>query len=135
MSQTVKAPPLVDFGCIRCERPIGAYVLEPQRDGSIVPIDPAGHPIPGAIPDIDWTGAIPVAHTRRLYAEPRYGSARRRKGPRTGTRLSVDHFEGRWYVRVKCKCGRDEKLGARRLDELLFDTEDVLRLRKGIVYL
>jgi hypothetical protein len=50
-------------------------------------------------------------------------------------RLSIETFDRRVYLRVVCKCGRDEKLGREKLQEALFDANDVLRLRDGMLYL
>jgi hypothetical protein len=112
-------PPEAECGCIRCWRRFGPYTLEAQADGSIALIDPAGRP----------------SHLPGRYWEPRNGSTRRRKGPRTGTRLENEFFEGRSYLRVICKCGRNEKLGREELRERLFDEDGVLRVRDGVLYI
>jgi hypothetical protein len=38
--------------------------------------------------------------------------------PRTGTGLSQETYEGVGYVRIRCKCGRDEKLRIRKYLDL-----------------
>jgi hypothetical protein len=114
----------VECACRRCGRSFGRHVLEGQNDGSVVPIDPAGRPMFG--------GDLVLGE--RHYAEPRYGSTRRRKGPRKGTGLYGEYFEGRHYLRVICKCGRNEKLGRQAFDAALFDEEGRLRLRDGVLY-
>jgi hypothetical protein len=50
-------------------------------------------------------------------------------------RLSVETFDRRVYLRILCKCGRNEKLGRQKLDEALFDTNGDVRLRDGVLYL
>ena len=113
--------PEVECACIRCERRFGLHVLEPQDDGSIVPIEPVGRPA--------------FAFAGKSYRwEPMYGWTRQRRGPRTGTGLYNETFGGRSYLRVICKCGRNEKLGRRKLDETLFDEDGHLRLRDGVLY-
>jgi len=140
MGAHVNTPPEVKCGCIRCGRSFGPYVLEPQSDRSIVPIDPAGG-LPGlvtpeiAMKRIPLWGEVPVPVLRQWRREPMYGSTRRRKGPRTGTRLQNEFFEGRHYLRVVCKCGRNEKLGPEKLDAALFDAGGRLQLRDGVLYL
>lgn len=32
------------------------------------------------------------------------------RGPRTGAGLYLESFEGRSYLRMRCKCGRNEKV-------------------------
>ncbi len=119
----------VECACIRCSRRFGRYFLEVQNDTKeIVPVDPAGRPAGFMIP-------VGLFRSAPAYWEPRYGWTRRRKGSRTGTGLHLELFEGRTYVRVKCKCGRNEKLGAKKLDAVLFDSEGELRLRDGVLYL
>lgn len=126
----------VECACIKCNGRFGMYVLEAQSDDTIVPTDPAGRPSAGWVPNVDWSGLFPVARPRRLYWEPRYGSTRRRKGPRTGTGLHLESFGGRLYLRVICKrCRRNEKLGRETLDAALFDAEGRVRLRDGVLYL
>ena len=110
--------PEVECACIRCGRRFGPYMLEPQNDRSITLIEPAGRP--SVVPGYYW--------------EPRYGSTRRRKGPRTGTGLQVETFSDRPYLRVVCKCGRNENLGRRKLDEMMFDDEGNVRLRDDVLY-
>jgi hypothetical protein len=138
MGAHVNTPPEVRCGCVRCGRSFGPYILEPQSDRSIVPIDPAGRP--GIVtPEIAMKrtllGEVPVPVLRRRRWEPMYGSTRRRKGPRTGTGLRSEFFEGRSYLRVVCKCRRNEKLGPEELDRRMFDGDGVLRLRDGVLYL
>jgi hypothetical protein len=41
-----------------------------------------------------------------------------RTRPRTGTGLYYEAFEDRSYIRVICKCGRNEKLGTKALGAL-----------------
>jgi len=131
----------VDFACARCERPFGRYFLEAQDDGSICPVDPSGHPF-GAIPKygtqrVPGFGAISIIRWVPTYWEPRYGWTRRRKGPRprTGTGLHPETFGGRHYLRVICKCGRNEKLRPEKLDAALFHPDGSLRLRDGVLFL
>jgi hypothetical protein len=50
-------------------------------------------------------------------------------------RLSIETFDRRVYLRILCKCGRNEKLGRELLHETMFDGNDVLRLRDGVLYL
>jgi hypothetical protein len=131
--------PSVECGCARCGRSFGPFVLEPQSDRSIVPIDPAGRPGPRtpeiAMKRIPLWGEMPVPVLRQWRWEPMYGSSRRRKGPRTGTGPRPESFGERRYLRVVCKCGRNEKLGREKLDAALFDAGGRLQLRDGVLYL
>lgn len=114
----------VECGCIRCFRPFGPYTLEGAEDGGLWPIDHRD----------DGFGRVLGVNT---YLGAEDG---RRKGPRTGSGLYVESFGSesfgfRAFLRVKCKCGRNEKLGRTKLDEALFDGEGNLRLRDGVLYL
>jgi hypothetical protein len=133
-------PPEVLFGCERCSRST-TYVLEPQPDGSLWPIDPAGQPTNIIFAEVDMvqvlTGeSVPVPRVKRLVRQPLYGSTKRRKGPATADwpRLRSERFDGRTYLRVTCKCGRNDKLGQQKLDELMFYADGTLRLLDGDVH-
>ena len=43
------------------------------------------------------------------------------RGPRTGVGISPEPFGGRAYYRIRCKCGRDEKLSAMKLPPVCGD--------------
>jgi hypothetical protein len=119
----------VECACIRCRRQFGDYILVTQDDGSTLPFDPAGHPwFPKDLPPA-------LQLLQRPDWEPRLPSTRRPGNPRVGTGLHIERFGDRTYVRVICKCGRNEKLGSRKLHETLFDDEGLLRLRDGVLYL
>lgn len=51
--------------------------------------------------------------------------------PRTGTGLSAETYDGVGYVRIRCKCGRDEKLRIEKYLELPVVEEPV----EPVVYL
>jgi hypothetical protein len=109
----------------RCGRSFGSYVLDADDDGSIFPWDRA-RLAPVAI--AFWGKRIISAW------QPQDGSSRQLKGPRVGTGLYGETFEGRRYVRVICKRGRNEKIGMAKLAALMFDADDQLRLRDGVLY-
>jgi hypothetical protein len=46
------------------------------------------------------------------------------RGPRTGTGVYLEDHAGRFYNRVKCRCGRDERVPARKV-ELQADSDVV----------
>jgi hypothetical protein len=117
---------VIEFRCAQCGRTFGPYVLEADDDGSVFPWDRAR--------------LAPVAIAIRgkrivLPWQPQDGSTRQLKGPRTGTGLYGETFEGRRYVRVICKHGRNEKIGMAKLDALMFDADGRLRLQGDAVRL
>jgi hypothetical protein len=116
---------VVECRCARCRiRSFGSYVLDADDNGSIFPWDRARlAPVAVAI----WGKRIV------LPWQPQDGSTRQLKGPRTGTGLYGETFEGRRYVRAVCKCGRNEKIGMAKLDALMFDADGALRLRDGVL--
>jgi hypothetical protein len=117
---------VVECGCARCGRSFGPYVLDADDDGSIFPWDRA-RLAPVVI--TFWGKQIISAW------QPQDGSSRQLKGPRVGTGLYGETFEGRRYVRVICKCGgRGEKIGMTKLAALMFDDDDQLRLRDGVLF-
>lgn len=119
MAVRVNTPqPEIECACIRCGRPSGPYRLEPGEDGGLWPIDHRD----------DGFGRVLGIN---FYLGGEDGA---RKGPRTGSGIYVESFGSRPYLRVKCKCGRNEKLGRRKLDETLFDDAGNLRLRDGVLY-
>lgn len=73
----------VQVRCRVCSRSLGRYGLSPGT--------------------LSLLAAVMTEETRRWS-----GSW---AGPRRGTRLLVEKFEGRFYLRVACKCGRNEKIG------------------------
>jgi hypothetical protein len=120
MNALVNIPLLeVECGCMRCRRPFGAYTLERGEDGALWPIDHRD----------DGFGRVLGINT---YLGAEDGP---RKGPRTGSGLYVESFGSRPFLRIKCKCRRNEKLGRRKLDEVMFDSEGKLRLRDGVLWI
>jgi hypothetical protein len=126
MATLVNTPTTFECRCARarCGRTFGPYSLESAEDGGLWPIDHRD----------DGFGHVLGVN---VYLGAEDGP---RKGPRTGSGLYVESFGSesfgfRAFLRVKCKCGRNEKLGRAKLDETLFDAEGSLRLRDGVLYL
>jgi hypothetical protein len=121
MAARVNTPATVECRCARarCGRTFGPYTIESREDRTFWPIDHRD----------DGFGRVLGVNT---YLGAEGGP---RKGPRTGSGLHLESFESRAFLRVKCKCGRNEKLGRAKLDEVLFDAEGNLRLRDGVLYL
>jgi hypothetical protein len=117
----------VECGCSRCGRRFGHYVLGAGDNEQIVPWDrtrlkPFTIVIRGKRFVLPWQPHKPRS-TVQL------------KGRRTGTGLYLEWFAEVLYVRVVCKCGRNEKLGPEKLDAALFDAGGRLQLRDGVLYL
>lgn len=117
---------VVECRCAGCGRSFGHYVLHADDNGSVFPWDRAR------------LAPVKVAIRGKRFAlpwQPEDGSSRHLKGPRTGTGLYGETFEGRRYVRVVCKCGRNEKIARAKVDALMFDADGRLRLQDDAVRL
>jgi hypothetical protein len=120
MAARVNTPTTVECRCARCERPFGPYTLEPAEDGALWPIDHRD----------DGFGRVLGVNFFLAGEKPR-------KGGRTGSGLYVESFGSppRAFLRIKCKCCRNEKLGRHKLNEKMFGGDGALRLRDGVLYL
>jgi hypothetical protein len=90
------------FRCGRCGRRLGTY---------LVAVDEA--PIR---PDLTVRSSGTQVIRTRGVARPMPGEVVR--GPISGTGLHLEHGDHRVYIRLRCKCGRDQKFRPERFAEL-----------------
>lgn len=88
--------------CRRCRRRLGRYDVWEQADGSIGLLEPASEE------RIVAPGRHLTGDERALIAT-RFGVTGV-KGPRVGSGIYAERFEDRFYFRIRCKCGRNEKV-------------------------